>query len=236
MLANALEDNASLVTLNLGGNEVGKVGCTALAMAIEKNETLSVLDLGGNAIGDSNTILLARALEKNTALTDIHLNGNTIGNIGAMALAKVLENNRTLQFMRLKQNKIGDDGALALATGLQRNDTLEYISLNMNPIVSNVALKAFFNAMRCGYCFAKIYVFYQEIWIINGDRTGKQYEASNKQRLIQKVTKREIPDVLFPQVIRYILNNDKNRTKLFTILRNRPDLLVTAAQETESFK
>jgi len=174
-------------------------------------------------------------LEKSDVRREIDLHGNNIGNIGAMALAKVLENNRTLQFMRLSQNNIGDDGALALATGLQRNDTLEYLSLNTNPI-SNVALEAFLNTMRCGYCFAKIYAFNGQDWTVNGDRTVKEYGASNKQRLIQKVTKREIPDVLFPQVIRYMSNNDENRTKLFTILRNRPDLLFTAAQETESFK
>ncbi len=58
-LAKALEGDNSLVSLDVGGNNVGPDGITALAGALRGNDTLRTLELGYNPIGDKGAQALA---------------------------------------------------------------------------------------------------------------------------------------------------------------------------------
>jgi Leucine Rich repeat len=76
--ANALKEtlvvNASLVSLNLNGNNIDATGALALSQALVINSTLTYLGLSKNRrIGKQGVAALISALKKNTTLTSINL-------------------------------------------------------------------------------------------------------------------------------------------------------------------
>jgi ABC-type sugar transport system substrate-binding protein len=62
-LAKALEDNTVLVTLDIGGNNIGPDGIAALAAALKGNETLKTLELGYNPIGPTGAEALCSVVK-----------------------------------------------------------------------------------------------------------------------------------------------------------------------------
>ena len=134
LLANALQYNHSLTTLNLAGNQVGDAGASALAKAIQNNHSLTNLGLGGNKVGDAGASALANALQNNQSLTFLNLTFNKVGDAGASALANTLQNNHSLTTLYLYSNQVGDAGASALANALQNNHSLKLLSLGDNQV------------------------------------------------------------------------------------------------------
>jgi Ran GTPase-activating protein (RanGAP) involved in mRNA processing and transport len=137
-LANALRHNATLTTLelggNMGGNQIGNDGARTLADVLRHNTTLTTLDLGWNQIGADGARALADVLRHNTTLTTLDLRANQIGNDGARALAEALRHNATLTTLNLRYNKIGSGGARALTNALHHNATLTTLDLRYNEI------------------------------------------------------------------------------------------------------
>lgn len=62
-----------------------------LAEALKGNETLKVLDIGGNNIGPDGISALINALKGSETLKSLELGYNPIGPAGAKALAEVLK-------------------------------------------------------------------------------------------------------------------------------------------------
>ena len=102
----------TLQTLGLNENGVGDAGAASLASALEKNATLQTLNLGGYetlcnlslkeapVMGDVGAALLASALEKNATLRTLDLGANGVGDAGAASLASARERNNTLQELK----------------------------------------------------------------------------------------------------------------------------------------
>ena len=141
ILANALEKNTTLTRLDLGLNNIGDKGASAIASALKKNTTLALLFLSGNNIGDEGVKALATALEQNKTLEELYLEFNKIGNEGVEALANALKTNETLTKISLRNNKIGDYGATALASALKENTTLSNLDLYTNNIGDEGAIE-----------------------------------------------------------------------------------------------
>ena len=80
--------------LNLGGNQIGDAGLTALAKAVESGALAScqTLNLSFNQIGDAGLSALAAAVGKGALpqLKDLWLSENSIGDVGLSALADVV--------------------------------------------------------------------------------------------------------------------------------------------------
>jgi hypothetical protein len=104
MRARAVATITNLISLKLGGNQIGDVG----AFAIARLANLSSLDLEANHIGPEG----ARAIADLTGLTSLELGGNRIGDEGALAIAGLTK----LISLDLWNSNIGDKGARALAT------------------------------------------------------------------------------------------------------------------------
>ncbi len=130
LLVKALARN-NILTLKhfVWHNCIGDEGAKALAEALETNATLTSINLTENNIGDEGAKALAEGLKTNATLTSINLGGNNIGDEGAKALAEVLKTNKTVTSINLLGNKIGAEGAKALAEGLKTNATLTSINL-----------------------------------------------------------------------------------------------------------
>lgn len=141
-LAEALAQNTSLISLDLGNGKIGDAGAAALAKitslkslylhsnqigdagaaAFAANTSLTLLDLGNNQIGDAG----AAALAKSTSLKSLYLHNNQIGDTGTAAFTE----NTSLTSLDLGNNQIGDAGAIAFV----KNTSLTSLGLNCNQI------------------------------------------------------------------------------------------------------
>ena len=74
--------------LNLYYRHIGNLGATALA-ALKNNTTIVSLDLGGCDIGTEGVVPLANALSLNTTITKVLLGNNCIDDDGVAILAEV---------------------------------------------------------------------------------------------------------------------------------------------------
>lgn len=69
-MAEAIKINATLTKLDLGLNNIGKVGATAITDALKINTTLTRLDLSFNNIGPDGIAAILRQIPLESALTD----------------------------------------------------------------------------------------------------------------------------------------------------------------------
>lgn len=108
-LAEALQRNNTLTSLNLRDNNIGDDGLAAIAVALKTNNTVTELDVEMNKIGNQGAVELADALRRNTGLLFLDLSINFIGNTGAAALSDALEqSNNTVQTINLLGNMVED--------------------------------------------------------------------------------------------------------------------------------
>ena len=129
------ENDATLTTLNLSGNNIDHAGAKDLAEAIKNNTALTTLNLSGNNIDHAGAKELAEVLKTNTtALTNLNLTGNTIKHGGATELAVALKINRVLTTLNLSGNNIDQAGAKELAEALKTNKALTNLNLRGNNI------------------------------------------------------------------------------------------------------
>jgi hypothetical protein len=83
-------------------NVIEPEGAKALAEALQVNTTLRTLDLSWNKIGVAGAKALAIALKFNTTVTELYLDNNDIGVDGVKALADALQSNKTLSSLELR--------------------------------------------------------------------------------------------------------------------------------------
>lgn len=65
-LAEAIKDNKTLKTLDIGGNNIGHEGAKLLAGALKGNKTLKTLELGYNPVATEGAKALVDALKYET--------------------------------------------------------------------------------------------------------------------------------------------------------------------------
>lgn len=155
ILLSSIEDT-SVVSLNLGQNEIGNRGADKLGQFLSSNCTLRYINLERNNITDIKE--LARGLAHNNTLEVLHLRNtrsnlvnkirrysdgrmidinfyNRIGNDGAIELGKMLKINTALQKLTLCYNNIGSVGVQGLIEGLDHNKTLQVLDLRDNGLL-----------------------------------------------------------------------------------------------------
>jgi len=131
------QNDITLITLNIGHNNIGVAGAQAIAEALEGNTTLTTLDISYNNIDDVGTIAITKALKNNTTLKSLDINNNNIGVAGAEAIAEALIVNTTLTTLDIARNSIDNEGAIAIAgalSGEAGNKTLTTLSIMGNEI------------------------------------------------------------------------------------------------------
>lgn len=132
-----------LLDLNLGGNDIGADGVSAMANALNEERkvqghcNLQRLSLNWNQLGDEGAIFLAMGLEKNSTIHHLDLSHNKIGSLGALHLASTFGINYGLKEVLLNDNSIDDQGAFALASVLGTpNCSVDKITWEHNPDIS----------------------------------------------------------------------------------------------------
>ena len=107
-----LQNHTNLVSLDLGGNNVGIDGCRTIAnLLLNEDSRLESLQLDGNNIGDEGAEILATSLKQNSALKAIYLRRNNLTERGFRAFLQLMNDissikstytsNHTLEDIRL---------------------------------------------------------------------------------------------------------------------------------------
>ena len=157
-LANALESNTSLTTLNISGlfsgtaginfvmNSLQKskilarlvpsvfsaaAGIQCIVDILEKNKTLTTLDISKNNFGSRDTKIIADALKKNTTLTTLRISDSNLDAESIKHIAEVLKINITLTTLDISNNyKLGSEGLECIADALESNTTLTTLNIS----------------------------------------------------------------------------------------------------------
>jgi Ran GTPase-activating protein (RanGAP) involved in mRNA processing and transport len=112
LLAEYLEDNATLRVLDLRANRIGVAGAEAFAILLMRGgSVLSTLNLASNRICDQGGQALGVALRSSRHLLSLDISSNEIGDLGLVAVADALNANTTLQRLLLFGNNFGEQSS-----------------------------------------------------------------------------------------------------------------------------
>jgi hypothetical protein len=111
---------ANLVSLHVGGNNIGSAGAVVLFDALFTGAAplLQDMDVAFINMGVTGAIALAHSLPQLLHLKCLDLHGNSVGTDGAIALSCALRESPRLRVMNIEHNGIHLDGAIALARSL----------------------------------------------------------------------------------------------------------------------
>jgi hypothetical protein len=91
-LAECLDSNDNIVSLNLRDNAFQELGAFGLAKALrEADSCLTYLNIGSNTVGPKGATELAEALADNTKLSELHMASNFIGDAGCKSIGTMLK-------------------------------------------------------------------------------------------------------------------------------------------------
>lgn len=161
-VAQSLENNYTIFSLNISNNSLGEECAQALARSIPKSSleelyianndlgddgaerllllfkatdyrtSLKVLDLSNNNITTQGANRLFDDLTKCFTLTKLILDNNDFGNKGLLALGGFIADNIKVTYLSMKHCRLGLESAHVIAGGLPKNKTLETLILSWN--------------------------------------------------------------------------------------------------------
>jgi hypothetical protein len=131
VIAEILQNNVSLIELNLSYNPLGNVGSLIITQILHDNQHLTTLNLYNTKLSSDAGQYLSQMLSSNQHLRSLHLGVNTLTNLGIRYL---LDGNIQLHQLNLCCNKIDQGGCQYLAQFLDKNQTLTHLDLGGNPI------------------------------------------------------------------------------------------------------
>jgi Ran GTPase-activating protein (RanGAP) involved in mRNA processing and transport len=147
-LSQLIRDSRSLTHLNVGGNDIGPLGCAYLAALVPMNKKLKYLILGSddgdmhmNRIDSEAGKSLADGLSKNKTVKWLDLNRNPLGQDTQdvfFAFAKVLETSKTMTTLKLGGTMMNTASAVCMVRSLLLNQSLEFLDLHDNDLQSAV--------------------------------------------------------------------------------------------------
>eukprot|EP00566_Odontella_aurita_P002665 CAMPEP_0113531946 /NCGR_PEP_ID=MMETSP0015_2-20120614/3777_1 /TAXON_ID=2838 /ORGANISM="Odontella" /LENGTH=922 /DNA_ID=CAMNT_0000430835 /DNA_START=642 /DNA_END=3410 /DNA_ORIENTATION=+ /assembly_acc=CAM_ASM_000160 len=135
--------------LFLGGTDMGRQGCVAVARLLETSASLRVLSLANCDLGDEEAEILAESIKRNRGrlpLESLQLSFNRLTCRGVEALMNAVWGSKTLRELRLDNNVIGDRGAQVVSAVLSSVQTLTKLDLGFNSITSG-GMKALMKAV-----------------------------------------------------------------------------------------
>jgi len=109
-VARLIRANAGITSLSLTGNkEIEADGWAEIADSLEHNTEITTLELHHNALENVSLSAIAEGLLQNESVRSVDLEGNHIGDDGAEMIRKLLEGNRKLRSVHLRSgNQISE--------------------------------------------------------------------------------------------------------------------------------
>ena len=129
MLSVALSANSSLKTLGMASCSIDGEGAELLSTGLEENQTLLGLDLRQNLINVNGAAALASMLTVNTSLKMLYLSHNKqIGHVGALRLISALQDdNKTLVTLSLPAECEPIEYGSFLMNKIRKSGRIEFI-------------------------------------------------------------------------------------------------------------
>jgi Ran GTPase-activating protein (RanGAP) involved in mRNA processing and transport len=132
----------NLSSIGLVGNRISDNCICSLAVGLKLNNTIQKLDIGFNNFGCRGVSALTKCLSISISLQILVLEGNNIGNVGAEAIGEALKINTSLHYLGLGRCKIGNDGFIAILKALCCNSNslladLDFQLNNVNDVVAS---------------------------------------------------------------------------------------------------
>lgn len=147
-IAQLVRESPNLLTLNLGGNDIGTQGIQALSLVIGTHKRLASLSLGTEAADsytnriDSNTTkILCEGLFKNRTLKYLDLCRNPIGKGSQDAfplLQQLVSQSNALSTLKLSQVNMSTESALLVLSAVAKSSTMACLDLSANNLSSAV--------------------------------------------------------------------------------------------------
>jgi hypothetical protein len=106
-----------------------------IKLFLENNRSLITLNLSHNCINRYSLLVLFRNLILNSSIENLVLDGNTITSNEIEFIKQYLEGNYNLKYLSLSDNLILDKGLILLSEGLVKNTVLENLDISMNSIL-----------------------------------------------------------------------------------------------------
>jgi Ran GTPase-activating protein (RanGAP) involved in mRNA processing and transport len=141
-VAHIVREASSITHLNLGANDIGAPGITALASVIAGHKKLQTLILGStggdthvNRIDPASAKPLIDACIRCKTLKWLDLNRNPIGRgsqEALMMLTTLIQSSPNLQVLKVGETEMTSDTAIALIASLRKNSTVSELHLHGN--------------------------------------------------------------------------------------------------------
>ncbi|CAD2219246.1 hypothetical protein AGDE_12058 [Angomonas deanei] len=128
-------ENATIKTLNLDFNKIGKEGAQCLSNGLRWNSTLSQLSLEYCGI-DSDGGPVVASIIKSSNVRTLSLMGNTLGDKGIVAVGRAMAVSSQLESINLADNCFGEksEGVEGLCEGIEKCRTLTAINIDFNTL------------------------------------------------------------------------------------------------------
>jgi Ran GTPase-activating protein (RanGAP) involved in mRNA processing and transport len=137
-LAQGLEGNGNLTSLNLDNVIMGDEGLTCLARALKKNAALQALCVRYNRFDARGARALEQALLCNATLASLDVSCVRVGSSGGEALGRVLAVSDSLRVLRMARcgvcEGLAKQGIHIIAKALRDNHTLTELDLRGNHV------------------------------------------------------------------------------------------------------
>lgn len=141
-ISHLMREAPALVSLNLGGNDIGSQGIQALSLAVATHKKLQVLSLGTetndsyvNRIDSSCAKILLDGCIRSKTLKSLDLSRNAIGKGSQEAFPFVQQfvmQSGVLQTLRLSDVGMSTDSALLIVQAIAKSSSMAYIDLSSN--------------------------------------------------------------------------------------------------------
>ena len=142
-------------------------GAISISQALMVNQTLLELDMGDNQIGDDGITAIASSLS-NSSITLLDVNGCGISVVGVTSLAEAISSNQNIRTLRLWGNPITVDGARLIMKAAVDNAVCEDVWLdnvyddddevkrmmNILAVRSKQDVRSYFHNVANNYCYA----------------------------------------------------------------------------------
>ena len=140
-MAEALRLNTTLASIDLGANDLGEGGGSALAKALRLNTTVTSLNLGINVLGKGGGRRAeggGRAREQRHCTSTPQLCPSTFAGMAWERAEGGRRRRHCASVLNLSYNDLGEGGGQALAEALRLNITVTSLNLGVNGLREEV--------------------------------------------------------------------------------------------------
>jgi hypothetical protein len=150
--------SSRLEYLNISYNKIGKLSCEYITNILKKN-TLQLLSLniGGNQLGDKLFSEICVGVSKNSHLIKLFTPDNELGKVSSVILGTILRYDKKLKTLDVSKNFLDDNIVGNLLKGLISNATLETLLLNENNLTYN-SLRIFETTLSINTTLKEIFI------------------------------------------------------------------------------